>query len=220
MPHIVEWKLVVEFGKNAIGMSHFIPQKVYQPYTEADRLRYIQDITLKQTIFFYSNNQSELGISLEDALKQRFKHLDDKDEPMFIGCGPSVSIRLQWPGYRPWTKQIPTMDFKNPKGPITKIKLAKNIANCVRRFIEVGPLESLHLCPLIDVYSKVGDTKAMEPDSDRRWKVGKRNIKVEDLVLVSLHHVSKGSWQPQLRLRKPFPQPNLHLGDCASSSAQ
>jgi hypothetical protein len=112
------------------------------------------------------------------------------------------------------------MDFKNPKGPITKLKLAKNIANCVRRFIEVGSLESSHLCPLIDVYSKAVDSKAMEPDSDRRWKVGKRNIKVEDLVLVSLHHVSKGSWQPQLRLRRPFSQPNIHLGDCASSSSQ
>ncbi|KAF8845191.1 hypothetical protein BDN67DRAFT_893484 [Paxillus ammoniavirescens] len=206
MPHIEEWKLVIELGKNTIGMSHFIPQKVYQPYTEADRLRYIQEITLKKTIFFYS--QSELGISLDDALKQRLKHLDDKDEPMFVGCGPSVSIRLQacsgslWPGYRPWTKQIPTMDFKKSKGPITKIKLAKNIANCVRRFIEAG------------------DSKAMEPDSDRRWRVGKRNIKVEDLVLVSLHHVSKGSWQPQLRLRKPFPQPNLYLGDYAPSSSQ
>ncbi|KIJ20813.1 hypothetical protein PAXINDRAFT_165652 [Paxillus involutus ATCC 200175] len=200
MPHIVEWKLVIELGKNVIGMSYFIPQKVYQPYTEADRLRYIQEITLKKTIFFYS--QSELGILLDDALKQRLKHLDDKDEPMFVGCGPSVSIRLQWPGYRPWTKQIPTMDFKNPKGPITKLKLAKNIANCVRRFIEAV------------------DSKAMEPDSDRRWKVGKRNIKVEDLVLVSLHHVSKGSWQPQLRLRRPFSQPNIHLGDCASSSSQ
>jgi hypothetical protein len=93
MPHIVEWKLVIELGKNVIGMSYFIPQKVYQPYTEADRLRYIQEITLKKTIFFYS--QSELGILLDDALKQRLKHLDDKDEPMFVGCGPSVSIRLQ-----------------------------------------------------------------------------------------------------------------------------
>ena len=40
---------------------------------------------------------------------------------------------------------------------------------------------------------------------DRKWKVGTRphEIKLEDVVLVSLHHVSLGSWQPQLRLRRP-----------------
>ncbi|KAF9222378.1 hypothetical protein BS17DRAFT_709070 [Gyrodon lividus] len=175
------------------GWPPFIPQKIYQPYTEADRLRYIQKIILQKTIYFYSSDQSESGVLCEDALGLRLKHLKDKDDPMFCGCGPSVSICLQacmfkftsaWPGYRPWTNQIPTMDFKNPKGPITRIKLAKNIANCVRRFIEMM------------------EKKTMEPDSDRRWKVGKQHIKVEDLVLVSLHHVSKGSWQPQLRLRR------------------
>ncbi|KAF9245303.1 hypothetical protein BU15DRAFT_41204 [Melanogaster broomeanus] len=179
-------------------LAIFVPQKVYQPYTEADRLRYIRDAQLKETIFFHSG-QSELGISLDDALKQRLKHMKGKDDLMFVGCGPSVSIRLQWPGYRSWTKQIPTMDFKNPKGPITKVKLAKNVANCVRRFIEAV------------------EGKAMEPDSDRRWRVGKRHIKAEDLVLVSLHHVSKGSWQPQLRLRRPTSQPDLHPLDASLS---
>jgi hypothetical protein len=37
-----------------------------------------------------------------------------------------------------------------------------------------------------------------------RFKVGTgpNDVKFEDLVLVSLHHVSQGSWQPQLRLRR------------------
>jgi ABC-type cobalamin transport system ATPase subunit len=41
----------------------------------------------------------------------------------------------------------------------------------------------------------------MELESDRKWRVGTRYIRMEDLMLVSLHHISKGSWQPQLRLR-------------------
>lgn len=41
----------------------------------------------------------------------------------------------------------------------------------------------------------------MDADADRRWRVGRKHIKMEELILVSLHHVSKGSWQPQLRLR-------------------
>jgi hypothetical protein len=43
----------------------------------------------------------------------------------------------------------------------------------------------------------------MDPDADPKWKVGDKpgQIRFEHLVLVSLHHVSMGSWQPQLRLK-------------------
>ncbi|KAF8449094.1 hypothetical protein L210DRAFT_3523883 [Boletus edulis BED1] len=183
MPHILKWKEVIEH----YGTNDFIPQTVYTPYTEADKKRYILDVELRETIFFHSDGSSEFGISLDDALKQQLMHMKDKDDRMFVGCGPSVSIRIQWPGYPSWSKQIPTMDFKTPKGPITRAKLAKNIATCLRRFVQSVK------------------NKPMEADSDRRWKVGERqHIRVEDLVLVSLHHVSKGSWQPQLRLRRPI----------------
>jgi len=35
---------------------------------------------------------------------------------------------------------------------------------------------------------------------DLAWKVGSKNVKVDNIVLVSLTRVSKGSWQPLLRL--------------------
>ena len=49
----------------------------------------------------------------------------------------------------------------------------------------------------------------MEEGSDEKWRIGDRpgDIKVEDLMLVSIHHVSLGSWQPQLRLRRPHSRP-------------
>ncbi|KAM6496974.1 hypothetical protein JOM56_007447 [Amanita muscaria] len=74
-------------------------------------------------------------------------------------------------------------DFKSPPRPISVTKLCKNVAKCVQRFI----LERQH-CEL-------------EDGTDARWKVGGSGIRFEDLVLVSLHHVSMGSWQPQLRFR-------------------
>lgn len=45
----------------------------------------------------------------------------------------------------------------------------------------------------------------LEDDADVRWKVGHRQneIKLDDLILVSMHHVSMGSWQPHLRLVHP-----------------
>lgn len=44
--------------------------------------------------------------------------------------------------------------------------------------------------------------KPLDFGAERGWKVGPQHIKMEDLILVSLHHVSKGSWQPQFRLRR------------------
>lgn len=91
MPHILEWKRVIEQS----GMNDFVPQAVYQPYTEADRKRYIRDVELHETIFFLTDDPPEWGISLDDALKQRLRNLNGKDDRMFVGCGPSVSIRIQ-----------------------------------------------------------------------------------------------------------------------------
>lgn len=91
MPHILEWKRVIEH----CGTNDFVPQMVYQPYTEADKNRYIRDVELQETIFFQLDDSSELGISLDDALRQKLKHLKDKEDRMFISCGPSVSIRIQ-----------------------------------------------------------------------------------------------------------------------------
>lgn len=186
MDHVVKWKAIRDQAIIATGTTVYIPQSIYQPYTEADRVRYIGKADLKEPIIFKTAHPDQWGVALDDALKAKMKDLLDKDDNMFEDCGLSVSIRLQWPGYRSWTRQIPTMNFKSPKGPITRAKLALNIANCVKRFIEDKEKER------------------MEMEADRRWRVGARNIRMEDLILVSLHNISKGSWQPQLRLRTPL----------------
>ncbi|KAH7929118.1 hypothetical protein BV22DRAFT_1102685 [Leucogyrophana mollusca] len=182
--HVEIWKRTRDDAIITTGTGIFIPQTIYQPHTLADRERYIKKASLSHPIIFFADDPHEWGIPLEDALRARMKRLMGKDDHMFEDCGPSVSIRIQWPGYDAWTRQIPTKDFRVPKGPITKGKLAKNIANCVKRFIEKMEKEPMH------------------EDADKRWRVGPRHIKIEDLILVSLHHISQGSWQPQLRLRR------------------
>jgi len=50
----------------------------------------------------------------------------------------------------------------------------------------------------------------LEDITDSRWQVGlngKGLITLDDIVLVSIHHVSLGSWQPHLRLKRPFDLP-------------
>ncbi|PPQ90765.1 hypothetical protein CVT25_010154 [Psilocybe cyanescens] len=172
------------------GAGPFIPQPMYKPHTTSDRKRYVEEVMLEGPMFFISEHPEQYGIPLKDALHSRTKKLRDRDMVVFEGRGPSVSIRLEWPGYRQWSRQIPTKDFRSPPQPITLAKLAKNVAKCVQRFMT--------------------DRKSlpMEEEADHRWKIGDgpNDIKLEDLILVSIHHVSLGSWQPQLRLVRPLRQ--------------
>ncbi|KAF9563956.1 hypothetical protein CPC08DRAFT_632050 [Agrocybe pediades] len=172
------------------GAGPFVPQLMYKPHTTSDRKRYVEEVLLEAPLYFVCEHPQEYGISLKDALHSRTRRLRDRDQVVFEGRGPSVSIRLEWPGYRQWSRQIPTKDFRSPPQPITMAKLAKNVAKCVQRFMQ--------------------DRKAMpmEDDADHRWRIGDgpNDIKLEDLVLVSIHHVSLGSWQPQLRLARPLQQ--------------
>jgi len=171
------------------GAGPFVPQQMYKPHTTSDRKRYVEEVLLEAPLFFYSDHPTQCGILLKDALQSRTKKLRDRDQVVFEGRGPSVSIRLEWPGYRQWSRQIPTKDFRSPPGPITLAKLAKNVAKCVQRFMQ--------------------DRKSLplEEESDPQWRIGDGpdDIKLEDLVLVSIHHVSLGSWQPHLRLVRPRP---------------
>ncbi|KAK7687935.1 hypothetical protein QCA50_009154 [Cerrena zonata] len=174
---------VYDLAKMFPGFNHMVPQKTYRPNTQSDRRRYVEEVQLEQPIMFYVSGPDGLGISCRDALSSRFIRLRDRDDQMFINRGPSVSIRVQWPGYPAWSRQIPTRDFRTPPGPITRAKLAKNVAKTVDRFI----IEN--------------SQKPMEDDADSRWRVGNDHISVDRLEIVGLQHVSMGSWQVHLRLR-------------------
>ncbi|TFK74926.1 hypothetical protein BDN72DRAFT_758884 [Pluteus cervinus] len=188
-PGIYTYRQQAQFFREAltlptrITVGPFVQQPIYKPHTNSDRKRYVEEVLLDPPIFF-RDTEGFYGIRLVDALRCKFRGLESAEEAVFQGRGPSVSIRLEWPGYRRWSRQIPTRDFRTPPGPITRAKLAKSVAKCVQRFVE----------------DREGHN--MEDDSDPKWKVGRdpSTIRLEDLVLVSIYHVSMGSWQPHLRL--------------------
>ncbi|KAF9238225.1 hypothetical protein BU15DRAFT_88461 [Melanogaster broomeanus] len=149
----------------------FVPQAIYQPYSQGDQERYVALATLLPPIIFRTDDSPEWGIPLLSLLSRQVIRLLDGDEPAFTSCGPSVSIRVLWPGYQPCHKQISTKDYTTARRPITKAKLAKLLAKCVKNF-------------------------------DGWHERATYASRISDIILVSLHHVSQGSWQPQLRLRR------------------
>ncbi|KAF9238230.1 hypothetical protein BU15DRAFT_47946, partial [Melanogaster broomeanus] len=181
--HVIAWYLLCWNAVILDGPRRFVPQAIYQPYSQGHQERYVALTTLLPPIIFRTDDSPEWGISLLSLLSRQVIRLLDGDEPAFTSCGPSVSIRVLWPGYQPCHKLIPTRDYTTARRPITKAKLAKLLAKCIKTFME-GMSE-----------------KPMQVGSDLGWRIGPLDIKISDIILVSLHNVSQGSWQPQLRLR-------------------
>ena len=82
---------------STVGHPHggpFIPQMTYGPYAANNRRVYVDDVQLEAHIMFFSTNPTGCGILLKDAISSRFSILEARDDAMFQGKGPSVSIRL------------------------------------------------------------------------------------------------------------------------------
>ena len=67
---------------------------MYKPHTTSDRRRYVDEVELDVPLYFWTEGGS-CGIPLSDALHSRVRRLLDRDDPVFEGRGPSVSIRLE-----------------------------------------------------------------------------------------------------------------------------
>ncbi|KAF9777448.1 hypothetical protein BJ322DRAFT_1056084 [Thelephora terrestris] len=120
------------------------------------------------------------GVPIVDAAEYRLSDLLGGDDLMFVNTTVSTfSVRIEWPGYKMWNGQFRAKSWGGTNEPITRSRLALQIAKRVIEFLE-----------------------AMEgvETEDMAWKVGRGHIVASDLVLVSLAQVSKGSWQPLLRL--------------------
>lgn len=69
---------------------------MYKPHTNSDRRRYVEEVLLDAPILFESiQPEGYYGILLSDAIRCRFKKLNNADVPVFLNRGPSVSIRLE-----------------------------------------------------------------------------------------------------------------------------
>lgn len=121
------------------------------------------------------------GIPLQQLLRRQTIQLQAGDEPILDMSGDTISIRIEWPGYPSFTKQIASKDWKKTRSPNTRQRLAIKVADAVQSF-----------------FKKHVNTLCDPPNST--WRIGPNGIRIEHLALVSLHRVSQGSWQPKLCL--------------------
>ncbi|VDC06502.1 unnamed protein product [Peniophora sp. CBMAI 1063] len=182
----------IHSGDRVSGRGTMIPQSKFRPLNRdvADHGDRAIDSSLRHEPVYFNSTNSDvgIGIALSDALAGKYERLEGRDDRLFMQCGPSISVRISWAGcYPPWARQIPTRDFKNSSGPVTRSKVAKNVACSMQRFIDEM------------------NCRALEEDADPSWAVGRaRNgIVLEDLAFVKLEHVSRGNWLVYLCLASP-----------------
>ncbi|KIJ15066.1 hypothetical protein PAXINDRAFT_11986 [Paxillus involutus ATCC 200175] len=152
-----------------------------QPFTPADGRQ--------DPVTFNLENPSETGIPIIDILDvtDNFRRLQDRRGALggVGGTGKQTfTLRVLWPGYEPFSKTLSTKNWAKQRSPITRGKLAEFVATAIRYLFKKNRNEAYN--------------RDYAP-----WNVGPNGIQLKDIVLVAVHHVSKGSWQPELCLLHP-----------------
>jgi len=150
-----------------------VPQRRYQ----STQISMEGDSRIGEVVAF---SKGGCGIALSDAVENRLSGLVGGDDLMFDGFNVSAfSLRIEWPGYPLWTGKFRARNWGGSQGQISRARLAIQIAKRVAEFI-----------------AAMEGTQCAEPS----WTVGKGGIQINRLVLDSVSCVSRGSWQPFIRL--------------------
>lgn len=149
-----------------------VPQRVYK-YGDKQR-----DFNRSEPISFSVNDLP--GINMGNAFRKQFTGLDGRDEPMFRNAAKAISCRFLFPGYPSRSAQISTLGWAKDRVPITRSKLAYEVAKQLNRYL----------------VSMAG--RAMDGSIDQQWKIREGFMHLENMYLVRLLSVSTGSFQPEI----------------------
>lgn len=145
---------------------HIVPQEPYGP-------------TLAEVVYSIQGSHTP-GIALASA-PANVHGLWGKEQPFFAEMGMKASIRVNWPGYEPYSHQFTIKDARINANPISIARSVQLIADEMRRAI--NKLEG-------------------RPCTQPAWRVGRGFIEMEHLILIKVSRVSNGSVQPHFAVRR------------------
>ncbi|KAH9975061.1 hypothetical protein BGW80DRAFT_128295 [Lactifluus volemus] len=162
-----------------------LPQVRWFPENPADFRRFVIDAVLQFPIFFV-NQTGVVGFHLEDILQgseqDLARDLQNGNGQAPLGGRTTTHIRINWPGYPTWRRQIPTQDETHAHNPITLTRFMRHVGTSVNNF--------LRLC---EANNHVPNTP---------WIIGQHHggITRRQVRVIGAVHVSAGSWQPIIQL--------------------
>ncbi|KAF9649965.1 hypothetical protein BDM02DRAFT_3112728 [Thelephora ganbajun] len=164
-----------------------VPQETYKPP------RRQAEFSGSDAIVFIIDGKE--GIRLSDASEGNWEGFEGgEDRSLFDGNRLQVMIRLHLVGCSPWNSKIATTDFTAKRQPITRRKLAAEVAKSVKKFI---------------AREKLNGHDGGHPRCN--WG----DVSLENVFLTRMVHVSPASWQPEIFVERP----SVALHAAASPSA-
>jgi len=157
-----------------------VPQRRWTPAEEIEIRRHVEEATLQLPVFFVNRNGG-IGFSLPDILQGHDLDLRNRDSQTTLGGRATAHIRIDWPGYPCWKRQIPTRDETYARNPITFSRFMKHIGTSVNKFMN-------------DCMSHAG--------TDPKWVIGPHNITQLHVKIIGAVHVTAGSWMPIIQLTR------------------
>lgn len=128
------------------------------------------------------------GVSVVDALRNKFSALEDRDEPVLQDGRTAFSCRFLFPGCPPSKAyQIFTKRWNKGSDPIVRSQLANHIARKLKEYLD-------------SVTSS--QTAGGSPNGERLIDQGMMAFK--NMYLAKLDCVSKGSFQPEIWVMDPM----------------
>lgn len=162
-----------------------VPQRGWVPADEVDIRRHVASAVLQLPIFFVNHNGG-LGFRLPDILRGCDRELHNANSFATLGGKYTTHVRIHWPGYEYWKRQIATRDETHARNPITMARFMRHIGASVDKFFR-------------ECLSK--GYVATDP----RWQItmpGGGGITAEEVKVIGAIHISAGSWMPILQLTR------------------
>ncbi|KAI0060985.1 hypothetical protein BV25DRAFT_1806462 [Artomyces pyxidatus] len=174
---LIDYVVVGQYGT-------VIPQRLWIPHSVTDQRQYVAEAQLEMPVFFVHTNGA-LGVSLVDATAGNCHSLRGFRDVAPIGGKSSTHLRMSWPGYKDWKRQVQTRDETPFRNPITLEKFVRHVGRSVDNFLVQCELDPVQHAP--------------------NWRIGGPNgINRNDIMVIGVVHVSAGSWMPILQLSARF----------------
>ncbi|KAH9055024.1 hypothetical protein EDB87DRAFT_1795435 [Lactarius vividus] len=146
---------------------------MWSPCSALDRRRHVERAQLQMPIFFEGEDQ-RLGISLTVSTGGRCHSLRNANHPAPLGQKSSTYIRIAWPGYKEFNRQVLTREPTN---------FARQIGRTVDAFLQARELDP----GCVDARHEL-------------WRIGPGGVQSCDILIIGAVHVSAGSWMPIIQL--------------------
>ncbi|KAF8274597.1 hypothetical protein EI94DRAFT_1825553 [Lactarius quietus] len=170
--------------RTVVNRGTVVPQTMWCPHAATDKRQYVEEAVLHMPIFF-EGVDGKLGLSLEASAMGRCNGLRNAQQFAPLGNKSMTCIRIIWPGYKEFKRQVQTRDETIEHNPITLSRFAQHIGRSVDAFLKTRQ-------PVLGT----------SDNRHEKWRIGPRGIQPSDIIVIGAIHVSAGSWMPILQLNR------------------